>query len=82
VTWIVISRSRRGQCFATVPECSQGNVILPTDEIVSDAELDGVEEVLITDRFGEELKGAALRRLHSQARWFSKLARMADKKFV
>ena len=50
--------------FETLPEPIQGPITLPTGTIASEAGLDGVEEVLITERFCEELYGTALHRLH------------------
>ena len=41
--------------FETLPEPTQGPITLPTGTIASEAGLDGVEEVLITERFCEEL---------------------------
>src|ERR1700745_699167 len=50
--------------FETLPERSRGPFTLPPGTLASEAGLDGVEEVLITEWFGEELYGAALHRLH------------------
>ena len=48
----------------TFSEGSQSLFILPSDTIAGEAELNGVEEVLITERLRQELDGAALHRLH------------------
>src|SRR4029450_5648157 len=45
-------------------ERTQGLITLPTGPITSKAGLDGIEEVLITERFREELDRTALHRLH------------------
>ena len=46
--------------FETLPERTQGSVTLAPGTIASEARLDGVEEVLIAERFSQELYGAAL----------------------
>ena len=48
----------------TLPERTQGLITLPTGTIASEAGLDSIEEVLITERLCEELYGTALHRLH------------------
>src|SRR3984957_8231509 len=45
-------------------ELGQCLLALPTRTIASKADLNGVEEVLIAERLGQELDGAALHRLH------------------
>ena len=50
--------------FETLPERTQGPIALPTGTIASEAGLDRVEKLLITERFCEELYGTALHRLH------------------
>ena len=50
--------------FETRPERMQGPIILATGAIASEAGLDRVEEILITERFCEELYGTALHRLY------------------
>src|ERR1700722_3481952 len=45
-------------------ELGQCLLALPTRTIASEADLNGVEEVLIAKRLGQELDGAALHRLH------------------
>ena len=54
----------RAERVETLPERTQGPITLPTGTIASEAGLDSVEEVLITERFCEELYGTALHRLH------------------
>ena len=64
VTWIMISRSRELSVLETLFERTQGLVTLPTGTIASEAGLDSIEEVLITEWLREELDGTALHRLH------------------
>ena len=52
------------QRLEALPEHGQGFFILPPSAITRKAELDGVEELLITERLREELNGAPLHRLH------------------
>src|ERR1700757_2641429 len=46
------------------PERTQGLFILAPSTIASEAELDRVDQVLITERLGQELNGTALHRLY------------------
>ena len=46
------------------PEGGQSFFILPPGTIASEAELNGVEELLITERLRKELNGTTLHRLH------------------
>src|SRR5260370_17301283 len=46
------------------PERAQGLFILAPSTIASEAQLDRVDQVLITERLGQELNGTALHRLH------------------
>jgi len=46
--------------FETLPERTQGPITLALGTIASEARLDGIEEVLIAERFCQELYGAAL----------------------
>ena len=48
----------------TLPERGQSSVPLPSGTIASQSGLDGLNEVLITKRFRQELYGAPLHRLH------------------
>src|SRR5215475_16205559 len=48
----------------TFPERGQGPFTLSTGAIASEASLDGVKKVLITERLCQELQGTALHRLH------------------
>src|SRR5215471_6681350 len=48
----------------TFPECSQCPFTLPTGTIASEAGLDGVKQILITEWFCKELYRTALHRLH------------------
>src|SRR6478752_6064891 len=48
----------------TLPEHSQRPFTLPPGTIASEAGLDSVEEILVTERLCEELHRAALHRLH------------------
>ena len=52
------------QRFEALPEGGQSLFILPPSTIAREAELNGVEEVLITERLRQELNGTALHRLH------------------
>ena len=63
-TWIIISRSRGLSDFELRPERAQGLFILAPSTIASEAHLDRVDQVLITEGLGQELNGAALHRLH------------------
>src|SRR5215469_11868879 len=54
----------RAQAIETLPERSQRPIALPSGTIPSEPGLDGVKELLITERLCEELHGAALHRLH------------------
>src|SRR6476660_6964869 len=47
-----------------LPEDRQSLFILPPGTIASEADLNGVNEVLITERLRQELDGATLHRLH------------------
>ena len=46
------------------PERTQGLFILAPTTIASEAEVDRVDQVLITERLGQELNGAAFHRLY------------------
>src|SRR5262249_30987564 len=48
----------------TFPERSQSPITLPSDAIASKSGFDGLNEVLITERFCQELYGTALHCLH------------------
>src|SRR5215470_7573529 len=48
----------------TLPECSHGPITLPSRTIASQSDLDGLNEILITEWFCQELYGTALHRLH------------------
>jgi hypothetical protein len=50
--------------FETRPERMQGPIILAAGAIASEAGVDRVEEILITERFCKELYGTALHRLY------------------
>src|SRR6516225_8276229 len=52
------------QRLESLPESGQSFFILPPGTIASEAELNGIEEVLIAERLGKELNRAALHRLH------------------
>src|SRR5215469_14715696 len=58
---VTLARAERVETF---PERSQCPFTLPTGTIASEAGLDGIKQVLISERFGEELNRAALHRLH------------------
>src|SRR6202021_3016197 len=45
-------------------ERRQGLLILPPSMITSEAELNGIEQLLITERLRKELNGTTLHRLH------------------
>lgn len=45
-------------------ECIQGLFILTPNTISSEAEVDRVDQILITARLGQEFNGTALHRLH------------------
>src|SRR5438477_12041271 len=53
-----------GERFEARPERTQGLFICAPSTIASEAELDRVDQILITERLGQELNGAALHRLH------------------
>src|ERR1700747_667837 len=53
-----------GQRVEALPDHHQGLFILAPSTIASEAELDRVDQVLITERLGQELNGTALHRLH------------------
>src|SRR6202041_1040164 len=53
-----------GERFEAPSERIQGLFILTPSTIASKAELDRVDEVLITERLGQELNGTAFHRLH------------------
>jgi len=48
----------------TLPERTQGPIVLAASKIASEAGLDSLEKILIAKRFGEEFYGTALHRLH------------------
>src|SRR4029453_5404343 len=48
----------------TIPKLPQGPVALATGTIASEAGLDSLEKILVSERFCEELYGTALHRLH------------------
>ena len=52
------------QRFEAFPEGGQSFLILPPGAITREADLNGVEELLITERLGKELNGTTLHRLH------------------
>ena len=52
------------QRLEAFPEGGQSLFILPPSTIAREAELNGVEEILITERLCQELNGTALHRLH------------------
>jgi hypothetical protein len=52
------------QRLEAFPEGGQSFLILPPSAITREAELNGVEEFLITKRLRKELNGATLHRLH------------------
>src|ERR1700676_3446195 len=52
------------QRLEAFPEGGQSFLILPPSAITREAELNGVEELLITKRLRKELNGATLHRLH------------------
>jgi hypothetical protein len=54
----------RGECVETLPEPSHCPITIPTGLIASEAGLDSVKEVLITERLCEELYRTTLHRLH------------------
>src|SRR5258707_4758575 len=58
---LVLLGAQRLEAF---PEGGQSSFILPPNTIASEAELNGVEELLITERLRKELNGATLHRLH------------------
>src|SRR5690242_16830068 len=47
-----------------LPESGQLRLIFPPCTIARETELDGVEEILIPERLGQELDGTSLHRLH------------------
>src|SRR5207244_6277462 len=47
-----------------LPDSDQSLFILPPGTIAREAELNGVEELLVAEWLGQELNGAALHRLH------------------
>src|ERR1700751_4813606 len=53
-----------GERFEARPERTQGLFILAPSTIASEAELDRVDQVLITERLGQELDSTRLYRLH------------------
>jgi hypothetical protein len=55
----------RGERFEARSERTQSLFVLALSTITSKAELDRVDQVLITERFGQELDGTALHRLHT-----------------
>src|SRR4029077_10697929 len=52
------------QRLEAFPEGGQSFFILPPSTIAREAELHGVEELLIAERLGQELNGTTLHRLH------------------
>ena len=52
------------QRLEAFPEGGQGFLILPPSAITREAELNGVEDLLITERLRKELSGTTLHRLH------------------
>src|SRR6202030_912358 len=52
------------QQLEAFPEGAQSFLILPPSAITMEAELNGVEELLITERLRKELNGTTLHRLH------------------
>src|SRR5215831_15276622 len=58
---LALPRAERGKAL---PEVRQSLFIFSPRTIARKAELNGVEEVLIAERFGQELNGAPLHRLH------------------
>src|SRR5215831_17058131 len=54
----------RAEAIESLPQCSQRLVPLPSGAIASESALDGLNEVVITERFCQELYGTALHRLH------------------
>src|SRR5882672_9921321 len=52
------------QRLEAFPEGGQSSFILPPSAIAREAEPNGVEEILITERLGQELNGTTLHRLH------------------
>src|SRR6202790_5245751 len=52
------------QGLEAFPERGQSFLILPPSAITIEAELNGVEELLITERLRKELNGTTLHRLH------------------
>src|ERR1700686_1979727 len=52
------------QRLEAFPEGGQSFLILPPSAITREAELNGVEELLITERLRKELNGTALHRLY------------------
>src|SRR5262249_55259481 len=53
-----------GERVKTLSQSIQGLLTLPPGPVASKSSLDGLDEVLITERFRQELHGAALHRLH------------------
>jgi hypothetical protein len=60
----MISRSLGPSDAETLPEIGQSLFIVAPSTIPREAELNGVEEVLITRGLRQELNGATLHRLH------------------
>src|SRR5206468_10126245 len=58
---LALPGAQRREAF---PEGGQSFFILPPSAIAREAELNGVEEVLITERLRKELNGTTLHRLH------------------
>src|SRR5215469_10544018 len=58
---LALSGAERGEALS---EVRQSLFIVPPRTIPRKAELDGIEEVLITERLGQELNGTPLHRLH------------------
>src|SRR5215469_5416418 len=48
----------------TLPKCSQRSIALPPSTIASESGLDGLNEILISERFCQELYGTTFHRLH------------------
>src|ERR1700730_7294215 len=54
----------RAQRFKTFPERSQSLFTCPPGTIASEADLDGIQKVLITERLRQELNGTTFHSLH------------------
>src|SRR6516164_10425497 len=52
------------ETIETLPERGQGSITLTSSTIASESGLDGLNEVLVSERFCQELYGTTFHRLH------------------